>query len=204
MDFFLVYLLPFLFCVSLLPTSSALDYQPELSLTNLTRGNGLYCFDQSSHPGVGTTNSADCRGALRTLASLPEYRSHARLRFSKNPRNGIRVPKGFQHDQCIIYLSCANDRDSEYFTLADIFTVALGIIKECVDQPVVKYGGLDYVGNVGTFYVSVGISRTARGSSSSSATLPRPTTGAEDTFGTLVESALTELSDGDTGVSAES
>ena len=203
---FLVQTLSLLLFLSLLLHVNATSsiFQPAFSHINSTSIIDLYCFDQDSHPGIGATNSADCRGALRIIASLPEYRSRAVYRFSKNPRNGIKVPKGFQYGLCVIYVSCSNDHDSDYFSLVDVSRAAISIIKNCVDQPEIKYGGLEGVGNSGTFYVSVGKPVGPRKSLTSSTALPEATSEANDSLDVLVESALTELSNGDTNASSES
>ena len=127
-----------------------------------------HCFTHDSYPGAGLTNSADCREALRVLARDPLYGERRARRFSKNERNGIKVPRGWQHGFCMIIVSCVNDHDADYLRLLDVSMIAVSIIKRCVDEPEMKYGGLHGVGDAGTFYVSVGRSADPHVSSISS------------------------------------
>jgi len=193
----------FLNCFSTLHASpSSSPVQPLVAATTSKPDQLVpYCFNQTSHPGIGTTNGADCRQALRLLASTPQFRDRTVYRFSKNARNGIRVPKGWQHGYCVIYVSCANDRDADYFSLVDISRAAIGAIKDCVDDAVVKYGGLSPMGNVGSFYVSVGrpVNPHVEGGTE--------ILGAEATAlanVTLVDAALGEMFDGDVGRALDS
>ena len=52
-------------------------------------------------------------------------------------------------------VSCANDRDTSAFRLADVALKARAIITECVNGRVLSYGGIVGVGDVPSFYVSV-------------------------------------------------
>ena len=162
-------ILLFLQILSSLEAPPTLPIQPLLSVARGIENSTPFCFTPESHPGIRTTNTADCHRALRYLISAPHFRT--RFRFSKNPRNGVQVPKGWQHGECVIYVSCASAHDSDYFTLADVSTEAVRIIKECVDEPTVKYGGVHGVGDAGTFYVAVGYSDALHLSNSSVAGL---------------------------------
>lgn len=122
-----------------------------------------YCFTPASHPGFGPTNPTDCRAALRLLITTPHFTRT--LRFSKNHRSGVVLPKGWQHGDCVIYVSCSNPRDADYFSFQDVSREAVKIIKACVDEggEGEKLGGIQEVGSVGTFYVSVGKPAVPRG-----------------------------------------
>lgn len=116
-----------------------------------------FCFNETNHPIQGTTNSHDCREALRMI-----YREPSRdrvFRFSKNPRSSVDVlviPRGWQYGECVIFVSCSNTRDSAYFTFGDVAREAVKVIRDCVDIPETKYGGVEEIGIVPSFYVSVG------------------------------------------------
>lgn len=115
------------------------------------------CFNEGSHPGIGPTNSHDCREALRMIYREP-HRDEV-FRFSKNPRSSIdmiKLPRGWQYDECIIFVSCSNPRDAAYFAFGDVAREAVRVIRDCVDKPGVKLGGVQEMLPVGTFYVSVG------------------------------------------------
>ena len=80
-----------------------------------------------------------------------------RYRFSKNLRrvDAIRLPKGWTQGDCIIMVSCANDRDTSAFRLADVALKARAIITQCVNGRDLSYGGIVGVSDVPSFYVSV-------------------------------------------------
>ena len=188
-----------------LSTSSATSTpNANLSLiptTNATNDIEGYCFDKESRPGIGYTDSADCRRVLRLISDDHHYRDRTPLRFSKNPRNGIRVPKGWQYDDCLIYISCQNDRDADTFTLMDIFKAAVTVIKDCVDETLAKYGGIEGVGSVGTFYVSVGRPDNPRPVVSSSSLSGMSSEATGTTTELLFTPALDDLSEGITNIS---
>ena len=74
------------------------------------------------------------------------------------------LPKGWAAGQCGIFLSCANNADVDVFRYRDVAAEAANIIEKCVDaKPYIAWGGLDSVGQVGTFYVSVGAPVDRRG-----------------------------------------
>ena len=137
-------------------------FQPRPNRSNTTVDAIIpFCFDQSSHPGIGYTNYADCQRAMMVLVREPRFTTP--FRFSKNIRrlDVLKIPKGWQAGQCIIFVSCENTRDTAVFRYADVAREARRIIEKCVkqvpdehgEQP---YGGLVQVGDVATFYVSVG------------------------------------------------
>ena len=138
-------------------------YQPLSGSTNSTANDIVpICFSPLSHPGIETTNAADCNRALRKI--VLESGFLLPLRFSKNPRrlDVVKLPVGWRAGNCVIFVTCSNLLDSDIFRYADIAAVAKNTIKLCVDvddphnperNP---YGGLEQVGDVGTFYVSVG------------------------------------------------
>ena len=74
----------------------------------------------------------------------------------------MQVPKGWKAGDCIIFISCSNSLDADIFRYADVARAVKNTIELCVDvddpfDPEQKpYGGLEGVGAVGTFYVSVG------------------------------------------------
>lgn len=136
-----------------------------LSINNGTVGllgtESIHCFTKDSHPGIGFTNSQDCREALRLMYRDPQRNEIQR--FSKSPARHqgpvVGVPHGWQHNDCVIYISCANEVDIGSFTYLDAAKLAGPIIKRCVDQMVKspKYGGLaPGVGASLSFYVAVG------------------------------------------------
>lgn len=137
-------------------------FQPRPKPSNTTVGDVIpYCFDQTSHPGIGYTNYADCRRAMTRLIREPRFTTS--FRFSKNPRrlDIIKLPKGWGAGNCVIFVSCENNRDTSVFRYADVAREANRIIDKCIkevpDRPgEPPYGGLVQVGDVGTFYVSVG------------------------------------------------
>ena len=111
------------------------------------------------------------------------------------------MPKGWQHGECVIYVSCANDHDADEFSLVTISKVAVRVIKYCVDEQVVKYGGLWGVGTVGTFYVAVGRPDNAPGIGTSSALVSEATTRAVNP---LLDAAVSGVMNGNNGASSES
>ena len=113
------------------------------------------CFDQESYPGIAFTNLADCRLAMGKLVRQPRFR--VKTYFSRNHRVGLAVPREWRNHDCTIYVSCINDYDREEFSFADIARSAQNIITACVqEKPDEPYGGVGQVGNLGSFYVTVG------------------------------------------------
>ncbi len=147
------------FALLLATTSAALppliDTEPSLFALNATTKDAWpFCFTRQSHPGIEATNLQDCTGALRALVREPNFL--VPFEFSKNSRRGIKLPKGWKSGQCGIFVSCANDHDADKFTYADVAHQARKVIQGCVDNRAMPYGGMDLVGAVGTFYVSIG------------------------------------------------
>lgn len=74
----------------------------------------------------------------------------------------IKLPVGWRAGNCVVFVSCSNLLDADIFRYADVARAVKNTIKQCVDvddplDPDQKpYGGLEPVGSVGTFYVSVG------------------------------------------------
>ncbi|KAL2041856.1 hypothetical protein N7G274_005641 [Stereocaulon virgatum] len=131
--------------------------QPSLSNSNGGPNDvHLHCFTPVAHPDRGPTNVNDCKSVLEMIVSLPD--SLTPYRFSKNKRrlDVIPLPKGWRTRDCIIFVSCENDRDMDVFRLADAARQARNIIQNCVEGETTPYGGIDGVGSVGSFYVSVG------------------------------------------------
>jgi len=162
-----------------------------------------YCFSHDSHPGIGTTNSHDCRETLRMIYRDPNRENI--YRFTKNPRRDVGVlglPYGWQYNECVIYVSCSNERDAAYLKFLDVAQQAVKVIRACVDQKDTKYGGIEEIGSVSTFYVSVGRpTNPRRVSSSLSASLAQATLVGNST---LVEAALSDIYGDDSGFAAES
>ena len=138
-------------------------YQPLSVFANSTANDIIpFCFSQQSHPGIEPTNAPDCYRALRRI--ILERGFAIPLRFSRNPRrtDAVKLPKGWIAGNCVIFVSCANSLDADFFRYADVARAARNTIELCVDvddplQPDQRpYGGLENVGTVGTFYVSVG------------------------------------------------
>ena len=74
----------------------------------------------------------------------------------------IKLPVGWKAGHCVIFVSCSNSLDTDIFRYADIARAVKNTIELCVDvddplNPEQKpYGGIEGVGAVGTFYISVG------------------------------------------------
>ena len=120
-------------------------------------GNDLdaVCFTPETHPDVAFANLTDCRGALGKLVRQPGFL--IRFKFSKNWRFGIKVPKQWQQGDCTIFVSCGNDYDTDTFRYADVARAAQSIMRTCIeDKPDEPYGGLESIGEIGSFYVAVG------------------------------------------------
>lgn len=156
-----------------------------------------FCFNETSHPEIGTTNSHDCREALRIIYREPNRDKV--FRFSKNPRSSVdvvKLPRGWQYGECVIYVSCSNPRDAAYFTMGDVAREAVKVIRDCVDKQDVKYGGIQDIGIVPTFYVSVGRPVNPRMVSSRLSARPAEATLVGNS--SLVQAALSDFS-GDNG-----
>ena len=140
-------------------TSMAVDVNPTMAMTPLNRI-VYHCFTPDTSPNIGEANSKDCRDTLLLLARSPDFTTP--MRFSKNPRSGVKVPRGWRSGDCLIFVSCENDRDSYTFRFADVLVVAKRIVDNCVGTTVtekwgiLRWGGVDILGDSETFYVSVG------------------------------------------------
>ncbi len=162
-----------------------------------------FCFNETTRPGLGTTNSHDCRETLRMI-----YRDPNRdrvFRFSKNPRSSVdvvQIPRGWQHGECVIYVSCSNPRDAAYFTFGDVAREAVKIVRDCVDQQDIKYGGIQEIGTVATFYVSVGRPAVPRGVGGRLSAPPAEATLVGNS--SLLQAALSDYSEFNGGFIAES
>lgn len=147
----LLYLCTIAFAVS----PAVYQIRSSLSIYNGTLGDVWpFCFSPESHPGIDFTNSGDCTAALRLVVLEPGFL--VPITFSKNSRRGIKLPKRWKSGRCVIFISCANDRDADTFTYAHVAQQARKVIQTCVDGRVTPYGGMDEIGSVQSFYVSVG------------------------------------------------
>ena len=136
-------------------TSTIINLRP----TALNRVEG-HCFTPLQDPNIGATNLKDCRDALLKLATAPDFTTPRS--YSKNPRRGLRrLPLDWSSGDCLILVSCENDRDAYTFRFADVLPVARRLIDVCVGTEVsptwglLKWGGMDVLGDSQTFYVSV-------------------------------------------------
>ena len=139
-------------------TSIHMDLNPSM-ITNTSNRIYPHCFTPTSVPGIQETNLTDCNTALRTLARQPDFRT--RFVFSKNTRRGLKVPRAWLAGNCIILMSCLNDRDAYTFRYADVLVIAKLIVENCVEREqegwgTFKWGGVDQILDSETFYVSVG------------------------------------------------
>lgn len=140
-------------------TSMIIDVDSTIT-TNTSNRIVPHCFTPDSSPGIGETNLKDCRDTLLILARNPNFTTP--MRFSKNPRRGLKVPRGWSSGECLIFVSCENDRDAYTFRFADVLVVAKKLVDTCVATKEVekwgllRWGGVDILGDTETFYVSVG------------------------------------------------
>ncbi|KAF6220048.1 hypothetical protein HO133_003873 [Letharia lupina] len=139
-------------------TPTLADLSPSAT-TNSSNRIVPHCFTPDTSAGIGETNLKDCRDALVVLASNPDFT--VPMSFSKNHRRGHKIPRGWASGDCVIFVSCANDRDAYTFRFADVLVVAKRLVDTCVGRNAgkwgfLKWGGVDILGNSETFYVSVG------------------------------------------------
>ena len=139
-------------------TSTHMELEPSI-ITNTSNRIRPHCFTPMSVPGIKETNLTDCNTALGGLARQPDFTT--RFVFSKNTRRGLKVPKGWLAGDCIIIISCENDRDAYAFRYADVLLIAKLIVDNCVDREeegfgTLNWGGVDQILDSETFYVSVG------------------------------------------------
>ena len=72
------------------------------------------------------------------------------------------MPRGWRSGDCLILVSCENDRDAYTFRFADVLVVAKRLVDNCVEGReserwgLLRWGGVDDLGASETFYVSVG------------------------------------------------
>ena len=119
-----------------------------LSLDPTTvNGTGFQCFTPDAGHEIEEVELKDCRNALLVLARAPSFTTP--MTYSKNPGG------------CLILVSCYNDRDAYTFRLADVLAVAKKLVDTCVESTVtekwglLRWGGLDDLGDSETFFVSV-------------------------------------------------
>lgn len=118
------------------------------------------CFTPETSPDVGETNQNDCRDALLILARTRGFTNP--YQFSKDPRRGVRLPLVWKSRECVIFVNCENDHDAYTFRFADVLVVAKRLVDVCVGTHeserwgLLRWGGLDGLGDSETFYVSVG------------------------------------------------
>ena len=139
-------------------TPIRIDLNPTI-MTNTSNYITPHCFTPISAPGIHETNLADCRTALRGLAHQPDFT--ARFIFSKNTRRGLELPKSWLARDCIIVVSCVNDRDAFAFRYADVLVIARRLVENCVGKEqerwgTLRWGGVADILDSETFYVSVG------------------------------------------------
>ena len=138
-------------------TPALLNPPPSLTNSNTTTNDlVLHCFTPGMHPDRRISNLRDCKDALAKLVLEPNFITP--YRFSKNKRrlDVIPVPKGWSSGSCLIFVSCENDHDTDVLRFADVARQARTVIRACVEGKEEPYGGINGVGPLGTFYVSVG------------------------------------------------
>ena len=127
-----------------------------LNQANATNLGAPRCFGPGSHEGLYPTNFGDCQKAMEQLVSMPDF--SIRFTFSRDERRGIKVPIRWRFGECLIFLSCLNEKDVDAFSYLDVTRTAYGVFRTCVDvqAPVLPWGGVDMVGRLKSFYVSIG------------------------------------------------
>ena len=147
--------------------STLIDLNPT-TMTNTSNRVDFHCFNPETSPEMGEVSLRDCRGALLVLARNPDFTTP--FRFSKNPRRGLKIPRGWTSGECLIVMSCENDRDAATFRFADVLVVARRLVDTCVGTMqsekwgLLRWGGVEVLGDTETFYVSVGKLQAAPGS----------------------------------------
>ena len=136
-------------------TSAFINLRP----TTLDRVEG-HCFTPALDPNIKATNLKDCRDALVNLVRAPDFMTPRS--YSDNPRRGLHpLPLDWQSGDCLILVGCENDRDAYTFRFADVLPVARKLVDTCVGTKMtprwglLRWGGMDALGNSQTFYVSV-------------------------------------------------
>ena len=139
--------------------SMVIDLNPNISIISSNRIIS-HCFTPDSHPDMGETNLRDCRDTLVAIAHTPDFTTP--IRFSKNPRSGASLPRSWRSGECLIFVSCENNRDSYTFRFADVLQLAKNLVDTCVGTietekwGILRWGGVEVLGDSRTFYVSVG------------------------------------------------
>ena len=146
---------------TLVSRASPMTVDLDLSaITNSSNRILSHCYTPDTSADIGETNIKDCRATLLILAQNPDFTIP--IRFSKNPRRGLKIPRGWTSGECIIFVSCENDRDAYTFRFADVLLAAKKIVDRCVGTEMtekwglLRWGGIDELGDSETFYVSVG------------------------------------------------
>ena len=118
-----------------------------------------HCFTPEADPDIPETHVTACRDALGVLARSHDFITP--ITYSKNWRRGRMLPRAWIAGGCLIMVNCENDRDAYTFRLADVLVVAKKLVDTCVGTEVdpkwglLKWGGIDVLGDSQTFYVSV-------------------------------------------------
>ena len=136
-------------------TSTVTNIRP----TALNRVEG-HCFTPVQDPNIAAPDLKDCRDALLKIVHAPDFTTPRS--YSKNPRRGLRpLPLHWSSGDCLVLVSCENNRDAYTFRFADVLAVARKLVDNCVGNKVsptwglLKWGGMDVLGDSQTFYVSV-------------------------------------------------
>lgn len=117
------------------------------------------CYTPDVDIELTEVNPKDCRDTLLQIARAPNFLTPRR--YSKNSRRGLPLPIGWKSGDCLIFVSCENDRDAYTFRIADVLPPAKKVVDNCVDTQedpkwgLLRWGGLENLGNSGSFYVSV-------------------------------------------------
>ncbi|KAK0508067.1 hypothetical protein JMJ35_009151 [Cladonia borealis] len=154
---YILYVLLSVLYVNSEPSSDPLEVltsnSTSIGSSNSTNDIELRCFTPAS--ARFPLNPADCSVAFMQIVLTPGFR--VVYRFSKNLRrlDAVKLPKGWTQGDCIIMVSCANDRDTSAFRLSDVAHAARAIINQCVVGRDLSYGGIVGVSDVPSFYVSV-------------------------------------------------
>lgn len=149
--------------LGLLLLLSSLAYHATSTLINLKPPSLNRIEPQCYTPDVDIelreVNPNDCRNTLLEIARAPNFLTPRR--YSKNPRRGLPLPIGWKSGDCLIFVSCENDRDAYTFRIADVLPAARTIVNNCVDTNedpkwgLLRWGGLEKLQDSVSFYVSV-------------------------------------------------
>lgn len=117
------------------------------------------CYTPDVDISLREVDPNDCRDTLLQIARAPNFLTPRR--YSKNPRRGLPLPIGWKAGDCLIFVSCENDRDAFTFRIADVLPPATRIVDNCVgtkEDPkwgLLRWGGLENLGDSVSFYVSI-------------------------------------------------